>query len=108
MLIFLMVLVPIVAAFLTRWMPAYDQSTDKYALNLLIIAVLLVWAVKLLPARTEVADSLSKDYPVGAVQYLRQHPQPTGMFNDYSYGGYLIWQLGPQHKVFIDGRADYV
>ena len=28
------------------------------------------------------------------------------MFNDYGYGGYLIWQLGPQHKVFIDGRAD--
>jgi len=106
MLIFLMVLVPIVAAFLTRWMPAYDQSTDKYALNLLIIAVLLIWAAKLLPGRTEVADSLAKDYPVGAVQYLRQHPQPTGMFNDYSYGGYLIWQLGPQHKVFIDGRAD--
>ena len=75
-------------------------------MNLVIIAVLLVWAAKLLPGRTEVADSLAKDYPVGAVQYLRQHPQPTGMFNDYSYGGYLIWQLGPQHKVFIDGRAD--
>jgi hypothetical protein len=106
MLIFLMVLVPIVATFLARWIPAYDQSTDKYALNLVIIALLLVWVAKLLPARTEVANSIAKDYPVAAIQYLRLHPQPTGMFNDYSYGGYLIWQLGPQHKVFIDGRAD--
>ena len=28
------------------------------------------------------------------------------MLNDYTYGGYLIWQLGVQQKVFIDGRTD--
>jgi hypothetical protein len=28
------------------------------------------------------------------------------MFNAYGFGGYLIWQLGSQQKVFIDGRAD--
>jgi hypothetical protein len=27
------------------------------------------------------------------------------MFNDYGWGGYLIWNL-PEEKVFIDGRAD--
>jgi hypothetical protein len=106
MLIFLMVIVPIVATFLARWIPAYDQNTDKYALNLVIIALLLLWVAKLLPGQAEVANTLAKDYPVAAVEYLRQHPQPTGMFNDYGYGGYLIWKLGPQHKVFIDGRAD--
>ncbi len=26
--------------------------------------------------------------------------------NEYGWGGYLIWSLGPNHKVFIDGRAD--
>jgi hypothetical protein len=26
------------------------------------------------------------------------------MFNDIRYGGYLIWKLYPQKKVFIDGR----
>ena len=50
--------------------------------------------------------TIAKDYPVAAVDYLRQHPHPKGMFNDYFYGGYLIWRLGPQHKVFIDGRGD--
>ena len=35
-----------------------------------------------------------------------QDPQPTGMFNDYGWGGYLISQLAPEHQVFIDGRAD--
>jgi hypothetical protein len=28
------------------------------------------------------------------------------MFNDYGDGGYLIYRLGPQHKVCIDGRVD--
>ena len=28
------------------------------------------------------------------------------MFNDYNWGGYLIWRLFPERKVFIDGRAD--
>jgi hypothetical protein len=53
-----------------------------------------------------VAKVVAKEYPVAAVDYLRTHPHDTGMFNEYGYGGYLIWQLGPQHKVFIDGRAD--
>jgi hypothetical protein len=28
------------------------------------------------------------------------------MYNTYGYGGYLIWQLDGQNKVFVDGRAD--
>lgn len=29
------------------------------------------------------------------------------MFNEYNFGGYLIWQL-PEHKVFIDGRMPHL
>ena len=28
------------------------------------------------------------------------------MFNDYDYGGFLIYEFYPEQKVFIDGRAD--
>jgi hypothetical protein len=42
---------------------------------------------------------------VHAVEYLREHPQPNGVFNEYGWGGYLISQL-PTQPVFIDGRAD--
>ncbi len=27
------------------------------------------------------------------------------MFNTYEFGGYLMWRLWPQERVFIDGRA---
>jgi len=42
-------------------------------------------------------------YPVKAVAYLQAHPCDGHIFNDYNYGGYLIWQL-PSQPVYIDGR----
>ena len=47
-------------------------------------------------------------YPQVGVAYLRAHGCEGGnIFNDYTYGGYLIWQL-PSMPVFIDGRmADW-
>jgi hypothetical protein len=45
-------------------------------------------------------------YPAGAVAYLRAHPASARLFNDYAWGGYLIYALYPVQPVFIDGRAD--
>jgi hypothetical protein len=42
-------------------------------------------------------------YPKNAVSYLLVHPCSGNLFNDYNYGGYLIWKL-PSEKVYIDGR----
>src|SRR5437660_1119977 len=44
-------------------------------------------------------------YPVGPARFLREHRITGAMFNTYEYGGYLIWALWPQQRVFIDGRA---
>lgn len=42
-------------------------------------------------------------YPHEAIAYLRAHPCHGNLFNDYDYGGYLIWKL-PEQPVYIDGR----
>jgi len=44
-------------------------------------------------------------YPEGACEFLLAHHVSRAMFNTYEYGGYLIWRLWPQQRVFIDGRA---
>jgi hypothetical protein len=36
---------------------------------------------------------------------LDQKPAPY-LYNSYAWGGYLIWRLYPEYRVFIDGRAD--
>ena len=45
-------------------------------------------------------------YPAGAVAYLRANALDGAIFNEYHWGGYLIYQLYPRYQVFIDGRAD--
>jgi hypothetical protein len=44
-------------------------------------------------------------YPAGAADFLLAHHVTGPLFNTYEYGGYLIWRLWPQERVFIDGRA---
>jgi len=43
--------------------------------------------------------------PEQAANFLREHPSTGPLFNTYEYGGYLMWRLAPERKVFIDGRA---
>jgi len=105
-LIFVMFFGPIIACILARWLPRYNREKDQPLLNLAIIALVAFAVVNYLPSKSDLQKLVKKDYPVGAVEYLRLHPRPTGMFNAYGFGGYLIWQLGSQQKVFIDGRAD--
>jgi hypothetical protein len=47
-----------------------------------------------------------RSFPAGAVSYLQAHPADGPIFNDYDWGGYLIWKLYPSTRAFIDGRAD--
>jgi hypothetical protein len=48
-----------------------------------------------------------RSQPVAAVEYLRQH-QPVGNgFNQFAWGGYLMHQLWPAQRVFIDGQNDF-
>jgi hypothetical protein len=44
-------------------------------------------------------------YPEGAVKFLKSNAISGNMFNTYNWGGYLIWSLYPDYKVFIDGRG---
>ncbi|MBW2039878.1 MAG: tetratricopeptide repeat protein [Deltaproteobacteria bacterium] len=44
-------------------------------------------------------------YPSGTVKFIEDHGLKGNIFNHYDYGGYLIWHLYPQLKVFIDGRT---
>jgi hypothetical protein len=44
--------------------------------------------------------------PVAAVEFLKSQHLPGPIYNQYGWGGYLIYQLYPDYRVYIDGRAD--
>jgi hypothetical protein len=52
------------------------------------------------------AEPPAATYPAGVVAYLRANELDGAIFNEYHWGGYLIYQLYPRYQVFIDGRAD--
>ena len=45
-------------------------------------------------------------FPQKAIAFLRVNDQPGRAFVYYDWGGYAIWNLYPQYRVFVDGRAD--
>jgi hypothetical protein len=45
--------------------------------------------------------------PVAAVRYLEAHPPQGNVFNQMSWGGYLLLEQWPRQRVFIDGQTDF-
>lgn len=77
--------------------------------NITILILLTLLPLSLLPGIREnwwnqSPDAISKDTPVEAVNWLKEHPDlPEPLFNDYIFGSYLIYAL-PERPVWIDTR----
>ena len=74
----------------------------------LLVLVVTLAAVKISqPIRPSFNERLQQEsLPVGAAAWIEKQ-QPEGkMFNHYNWGGYLIWRLWPDYRVFVDGRTD--
>ena len=50
-------------------------------------------------------DQVSNAFPVEAVKAIRERGYAGPIFNDYNWGGYLIWAL--RQPVSLDGRANF-
>jgi len=89
----------------------------KHGCRVLISAVLIVfmifWTVNGVTNKYYVKEGsierfgtgVSKfAYPEGAVRFIEENNLEGNMFNDAAIGGYLIWRLSPERKIFVDGR----
>jgi hypothetical protein len=50
-------------------------------------------------------DAVARRFPVAAAEHVKQHGYPGPLYNDFNWGGYLIWAL-PDLPVAIDGRTN--
>ena len=73
----------------------------------LVFCICLVGIFQLIQTRftTNPAQAFCGEYPCGAVKFLQANQvyRSLNIFNNYGWGGYLIWQL-PGWPLFIDGR----
>jgi hypothetical protein len=80
----------------------------RLVLNGLILLLLGLGAVaKLLYANSPEVVAAGKQalFPVGAVQYLDEGGVQGQLFNDYNWGGYILFEA-PDLLTFVDGRTD--
>jgi hypothetical protein len=55
--------------------------------------------------RLRTGEWVSRDeFPVEAADFILASNLGGAMYNAYNWGGYLIWRLAPERKVFADGR----
>jgi len=47
-------------------------------------------------------------FPDKGVAFIQDEGLEGPMFNQFGYGGFLLFNLWPQHRVYIDGRTDLV
>jgi hypothetical protein len=101
--------IPVLAGVLPKRAESPAPKPARTLLPLQIAAVVLAagfagWFIRRSFAGTPAV--VRAHFPVEAVNFLEQHHLPGRIFNSYDFGGYLIWRLYPEYRVFVDGRAD--
>lgn len=87
------------------FLPNYRREIDKPILNGIIILAILVGCSWTFPSKKYLMEDTVKMYPVTALPYLQQFHPKGRVFNDYLWGGYMIWNA--RHiPVFVDSRVD--
>jgi hypothetical protein len=80
----------------------------RYSVNFIILLMLsgaAVWKIYEVSAPLFIMESEQAVFPVEAVEYFKGNKETGQIFNEYNWGGYLIWNLR-EFTVFVDGRTD--
>ncbi|HEY6011286.1 MAG TPA: hypothetical protein VIX18_07430, partial [Nitrospirota bacterium] len=84
--------------------PGLGRSVQLLPVIIAVLVLLIMLANDIRSGQVLRAAVRENRYPSAAAAFIRQESPRENMFNLYSWGGYLIWTLGPRYKTFIDGR----
>ncbi len=83
-----------------------DETFPEKAGLAAVLAVLIYLIALNTGFTTRGLDAAMSDvFPIKAVNFLRQNPQPGPLYNTFDWGGFLTWYM-PDYPVAIDGRTD--
>lgn len=83
-----------------------ERNHKGILLPLLSVSVILGTSISL-KGRIPANNFDPNKFPVQAVDWLENHPQEGEMFNNFIWGGYILYRMFPQELVFIDGQTDF-
>ena len=82
------------------------RSGSRLVSGIALAAFLIFACVRISYVLKTQPEVEKRSFPVSAVSFLRENRLPGPLFNSYNWGGYLIWQLYPEYRVYVDGRTD--
>lgn len=109
--LFAIVSIPVLTDILTDVFPfRWSEKSDSRIIRPLSVLLLLIgfaygaWIIVHLEQKQ--SEYNERSFPIHAVTFIKESGIKGRIFNSYNWGGYLIWSMYPQNKVYIDGRAD--
>ncbi|HTE86157.1 MAG TPA: hypothetical protein VK821_15645 [Dehalococcoidia bacterium] len=103
-------------ALAARWSRARNRGVAETAPNRAVVhwgLIAIVLACLAVAVRPTPGSQLRREpranpefLPVDSVSYIQQNYPNAHIFNQYEWGGYLIYRLWPQNRPFIDGRGE--
>jgi hypothetical protein len=79
----------------------------KLNLTLFVLCVIAAGVKISVPLDNAVNTQALRDlFPYDAVQFLRSREPEGPIFNSYNWGAYILWELYPDYRTFVDGRTD--
>jgi len=103
----LVVAMLIIAEVCGKEIPAIAPLPRAYRFVALPLALMFVfaWAKGRGLSNARLEDITSHAFPAKAAEFVMQRGLPGPLYNDFDWGGYLIWRL-PRLPVSMDGRTN--
>ena len=95
--------------FFMLWKTSSIPANNRLSI-LALPAYLLLWMLIVYvgiccePVRGRLWFGFDEYLPITETAYIMKHKLPAPVFNDYVIGGYMMWAMYPDYKVFIDPR----
>jgi hypothetical protein len=77
----------------------------QYATGLAIAVLMFIGVQVIAPNSKQLLARLARVLPMGSVAYIHEHHPAGPIFNDFNWGGFLIYAV-PDMPVSIDGRTN--
>jgi tetratricopeptide (TPR) repeat protein len=87
------------------WLASGDAATLTVGFALLVGIVFLAGSFLDPAVNPFLLDLNERRYPAPTMTFIKTERLPAPLFNAYAWGGYELWRLYPEYRVFIDGRT---
>jgi len=86
----------------TKPLPRIPQLAGYF----LVVCTILITGLCFVRVVRQQAKTINDNFPKAATDWLLEKKPDGNLFNSYGWGGYLIWRMYPEFRVYVDGRAD--